>query len=500
MALSRLQQLCLRAETVEGTFTDPFSSTYASYLAVDPTMTFETESYSRNVARESFTPLATLNGAVLGSAAFSLEMTSRSATYSATNTPSFDLPLLACGFRRELLHRIEITAAGITGGPLLHGTKITQTTSNATVTVVGNYYTNSAVQYIWVTKGGGYAAGTAAGLLGNATALTASTGWTTGGGNPSFTASAGTPSVTALGWVPTSTALYVLTAAAGQTLSDGVVLVGGTSGAIAVVVGYETGSSRVDYFVRRIQGTFTNGESVTPYTAGSAGTPFSLAASGAFAQSAVHSPALSIGLSKDGTRESLTGARGTVSISGNIGEPVIFSFNFSGIKNAVTDAGSVSGVSFLDRTPPVLLGATMTAGDPAITTFSGQKAFCASSFGIDMANDIQYRRCINAATGIDGIYINGRTPTATVDPEQSPELDFDWMANWFSNNSLRLDITAGTSADKFRFKINNAAVGSVGQADRNGIIVRDISMNLNSGSSSSVSGDNEMCIIWDPSV
>lgn len=500
MALSRLQQLCLRAETVEGTFLDPFSSTYASYLAMDPSITFDVETYTRSIARDSFTPLAPLAGAVLGSASFSLEATSRSATYSTTNTPSFDLPLRACGFQRLELFRIQVTSAGITNGPLLHGTVITQGTSNATLTVVGNYYTDSATQYIWATKGPGYTAGTAAGLYGDLTAPTSSTAWSFPGSG-SFTASAGTPAITALGWVPTSTSLYTLTATAGQTLSTATVLVGSTSGAIAVVVGYYgSAASRTDYLVRRVQGTFSNGETITPYVAGVAGTTFTAAASNAFVQLATHSPALSLGISKDGTRESIAGSRGTVSISGNIGEPVMFAFNFSGIKNAVTDAGSVTGVSFLDRTPPVLLGATMNAGDAGITTLSGQKAFCASAFSLDVANDIQYRRCINAATGIDGIYINGRTPAGTIDPEQSPELDFDWMANFFSTGNLRMDITAGSGADKFRFKVNNMSVGSIGQGDRNGIIVRDIGFNLHSGSSSSVSGDNEMVIIWDPSV
>lgn len=502
MALTRLQQLCLRAETVEGTFTDPFSTTYASYLAVDPSLTFDVETYERSVARESFTPLAPLAGAVLGSASFSLEMTSRSATYSTTNTPSFDLPLRACGFQRVELFRIQIAAGALATSPLLHGTVITQGTSLASLTVVGNYYADTPTQYIWATKGPGYAAGTLAGLYGNATAPTSVTTWTwTGSATPGLTASAGTPAITALGWVPTSSALYLLTTSAGATINDGVVLVGSTSGAIGVVVGYPgTAASRTDYYIRRVQGTFANGETVTPYTAGVAGATFTLAGSGAFAQLATHAPALSIGLSKDGTRESLTGCRGTVSISGNIGEPVLFAFNFSGVKNAVTDAGSLTGVTFLDRTPPVLLGATMNAGDAAITSFSGQKSFCASSFTLDVANDIQYRRCLTAATGIDGIYINGRAPAGTIDPEQSPELDFDWMANFFSTGSLRMDVVTGSGADKFRFKINNMAIGSVGQGDRNGIIVRDIGFNLHSGSTSSVGGDNEMCIIWDPSV
>ena len=497
MALTRLQQLCLRAETVEGTFTDPFSTTYASYLAVDPSLTFDVETYERSVARESFTPLAPLAGAVLGSASFSLEMTSRSATYSTTNTPSFDLPLRACGFQRLELFRIQITIAGITGGPLLHGTEITQGTSNSKLTVVGNYYTDSAVQYIWATKGPGYAAGSTAGVYGDAVAPTSSTSWSFNAGASTFTASAGTPAITALGWVPTSSSLYSITAGTAQTLSSGTVLVGQTSGAIAVVVGYYgAAASRTDYFVRRVQGTFGS-ENVKPYVAGVEGTAFAVSN---FLQLATHAPALTIGLSKDGTRESLTSSRGTVSISGNIGEPVLFAFNFSGVKYAVTDAGSLSGVTFLDRTPPVLLGATMNAGDAAITTFSGQKSFCASSFTLDVANDIRYRRCLTAATGIDGIYINGRAPAGTIDPEQSPELDFDWMANFFSTGNLRMDVVTGSGADKFRFKINNMAIASVGQGDRNGIIVRDIGFNLHSGSTSSVGGDNEMCIIWDPTV
>jgi hypothetical protein len=303
--------------------------------------------------------------------------------------------------------------------------------------------------------------------------------------------------VAALGWIPTSRSLYSITCGTSQTLDTGTVLVGGTSGAIGVVVGYAgTAAARTDYFIRRVQGTFGS-ETVTPWVAGVAGSTFTVSG---FAQLATHSPAISIGVSKDGVLESLAGCRGTVSISGNIGEPILFAFNFSGVKNAVTDAGSITGVTYTDRTPPVLLGATMTAGDSGDATLGAQRSFCASAFSFDMANDIQYRRCLTAATGIDGIYINGRAPAGTIDPEQSPESDFAWMAAYFATGNVRMDITAGTGADKFRMKAHNMAVTGVGQGDRNGVIIRDIAFSLHSGSSSSVAGDNEFCIIYDPTV
>lgn len=476
MALTRLQQLCLRAETVEGTFADPFSSTYAKYLAVDPSLTFDVETYERSVARESFTPLAPLAGAVLGSASFSLEATARGTTYSTP--PSFDLPLLACGFRKQTLKRFTIGAITI-GSPAAfqHGEQLIQTGSLATCTVVGTTYNGQTT--LWITQEDGLGTGTLTG-----------TGVLTGQTSASVATPSAISSDTALGYWPWSVPLYTLTLSASTALTAGTILRGDTSGAIAAV--YYTATSATQ-LVRRIQGTFTDGETLNTAA-------YTLAGSGAFVQKSNISPTISVGVSKDGVRESLSGCRGTVSISGNIGEPILFAFNFSGVKNAVTDAGSITGVTYTDRTPPVLLGATMTAGDSGDLTLSAQRSFCASAFSFDMANDIQYRRCMTAATGIDGIYINGRAPAGTIDPEQSPESDFAWMAAYFATGNVRMDITAGTGADKFRMKAHNMAVTGVGQGDRNGVIIRDIGFSLHSGSSSSVAGDNEFCIIYDPTV
>jgi hypothetical protein len=189
-----------------------------------------------------------------------------------------------------------------------------------------------------------------------------------------------------------------------------------------------------------------------------------------------------------------------VSISGNVGEPVLLNFNFQGIKEAVVDGGSVASVTYDDATPPVLLGAGMTVGDSTFT-LAQRKSFCATSFSYDMANDIQYRRCLTASTGIDGIYYNGRTPTGTINPDLSLELDYDWMDNYFAATTLGIDTTVGTTApNKFRVNVLNAAVTAVGQGDRNGIITRDITFNMSSGSSSSVAGDNEFVVIWDPTT
>jgi hypothetical protein len=495
MALTRLQQLCIAQETIEGTVPAAglFLAANGKYLAIDPSMTFEVETYTRDVARESFTPLSPLAGAQLGSCSFSLEAAGKTGTPATGTRPAFDLPLIACGFQRQLLYRIEVSGSAFTTGTkLAHGTTLTQGTSNATLFVVGDYY--NGTQYVWATKG-------EIGLvnyLGNATAVTSSTNWSWTGGT--FTATAGTPTITAVGWYPTSVPLYAMTFTSAQAFNAGVIIVGASGG---IAIAYYAPSSATQVIVRRISGTFGTSESVTFYENGSSigsGTT-SASSSTAFVQVPGIAASISIGLSKDGVRESLKGARGSVSVSGNIGEPLLLNFNFQGIKDAVVDSGSVSGITYNDLTPPVLLGATMSIGDDGITSSTGQKTVCATALNIDFANDLQYRRCMSAATGIEGIYQNGRTPTMTLDPEQSPELDFDFMANYFAANNVRMDIVAGSAtANKFRLKMNNMALQSIGQGDRNGLIVRDVSFALHSGTSSSVAGDNEFALIWDISV
>ena len=498
MALSRLQQLFIKQEGIEGTLASGlYAAGLGNYLAIDPQMTFEVETYQRNVSRESFTPLSPLAGPVLGQCSFSLEAAAKTGTASTSTRPAFDLPLIACGFRRDLLYRIELASPyTITGtGVIRHGSTLTQTTPGATFYVVGDYYSGS--QYIWATKG---AIG-ATNYLGNATSPDASTGWTVTGAG--FTSTAVTPAQNAVGWWPWSTPLYGMTFTVAQTVTAGGTIVGqGAGGGVATV--YYAVSSSTQAIIRRVQGSFAASETVNLYNADgtSAGTA-TLAGTqtAAFSQVGGIGSSVSLGLSKDGIRETIAGCRGNVSISGNIGEPMILNFTFSGIKDSVTDSGGVNGITYNDATPPVLLGTTMTIGDDGIGTVGGQKTLCASTFTMDMGSDIQYRRCMSASTGIDGIYVNGRTPTMTLDPELTQEVNFDLMANYFAANRVRMDIVAGTTApSKFRMNFPNMAVQSVGQGDRNGLIVRDTTFALHSGSASSVSGDNEFVLIWDIGV
>jgi len=490
MALTRLQQLFLKVETVEGTLaSNLYAASEGKYLAIDPQMTFEVEAYQRDVARETFTPLAPVAGAVLGSTSFTLEAAGRTSGGLGVR-PMFDIPLVACGFRRDRLYRFDVSGA-IANGPIRHGTVITQTSGGATFTAIGTYY--NGAPYVWATQG----------LIGTVNYLGTGTPGVgtafTFPGSGSFTTS-GSISETAIGWYPWSVPLYTLIFNSAQTFGANSTIVGVTSKAIAI--SYYAVSGTTQCVVRRISGTFTAGENVDIYldTGGSSlGIP--LSGSNTFLQADNVCRTASIGISKDGVRETMRGCRGTVNITGNIGEPVLFNFNLSGIKDSVVDSGNVSGITYDTLVPPVLLGATVTAGDDAITTLGGQKTVCATSFGIDMAADVQYRRCMSASTGIDGIYQNGRVPTLTIDPEQAPELDFDFMANYFAGNSNRMNIDVGsTAANKFRFIMPTMTLQSIGQGDRNGIITRDVSFALNSGSSSSVSGDNEFAIIWDTGV
>lgn len=496
MSLTRLQQLFCAVETVEGTFTSTlFTSANGKYLAIDPQMTFEVESYQRDVARETFTPLSPVAGAVLGTTSFSLEAAGRTSGGLGTR-PMFDIPLVACGFRRDRLYRFDVSGA-ITNGPIRHGTLITQTSGGATFTAIGTYY--NGAPYVWATQGLIGAAGNlylGSGTPGAGTAFTFP-------GSGSFTTS-GSISETAIGWYPWSVPLYTLLFNVAQSFNKAHTIVGNTSKAIAISY-YDMPASpaTTQCIVRRVSGAFTAGETVSIYseTGVLLTSSAALAGSNQYLQADNVCRTASIGVAKDGVFESMAGCRGSVSITGNIGEPVLFNFTFQGIKNAVVDSGNVSGITYDTLVPPVLLGATVTAGDDAITTLGGQRTVCATSFGIDMAADVQYRRCMSASTGIDGIYQNGRVPTLTIDPEQAPELDFEFMANYFAGDSNRMNIDVGsTAANKFRFIMPTMTLQSIGQGDRNGIITRDVSFALNSGSSSSVSGDNEFAIIWDTGV
>lgn len=464
-------------ETLEGVYVDPFTAGASGYLAIDPAMAFELDIYERNIKRGTLTPNQPLTGAKHGRATFGLEFIGS----GGAGSPQIDLPLQACGFRREVLRKITIGA--IAGGPFKHGETITETTSTATMTCVQDTYNGQTT--LWVSNTNGLGNGTT--ILGT-NVLTGATSGATATGS-AITANAG------IGYWPASSAQtkLVFQSTITTALSAGDIVTNATGTAYGQVqIGWAT--TFIFILIRRISGHFANSDVVTRVSdAAAVGTIVATGTSNVIQQV---SPTVSVGVYLDGVRESIRGARGTPNFNGRYGQPFIGNFDIQGVYQAVVDGGPVTGITYPSPTPPVLIDADVGQGKTA-TTFAGEFAPCISEIGIDMQNEVGPRICMSDTSGILQYEVTGRNGQITLDPELNAEAIWDYMAQFLTNTPSRLRFTVGSAlGNKFLITMPAISYTAAPTGDRSGISTRQLTGRLTTGSATALAGDAEMVIVY----
>lgn len=500
VSYTKLSGISLALETADGVYTSPFTAANSSYLAIEPDLRFTPETFTRNIRRGTLTPQQPLIGAKGGKLTFGLEMTGT----GGSAVPQIGLPLQACGMRQELLGAFTIGAVGGTGSPYFkHGERINQA-GGAVVTCVGDTYNGQTTLFFYRLNGGGANVPTATGALTGATSgATATPSAVLTGGNVGTGAG--------YGWWPASFPLMKLTFTANisSDVDNGDILTNG-NGKYMQAVGDFTAATTLTLVLARARGigTFADGDTISNYTAN----PSSPVAVGTLAGSGTGNvqlviPSLSAGQYKDGVLEAMKGARGTWKMDGKVGEPMILSFDMSGGFQSVTDGpnpGSTSPfISYNQSLPPTLLDADIGLGKvipgdtPPYTPFGSEFAACINNFGIDIANTVAPRRCMNDPSGIVSYQITGRNGVFTIDPEQDLEVVWDYIAQFMNGTSTRARLTVGSAlGNKFFIQCPAVSFTDIPSGDRDGVATRQITGSLNSGSQTSLSGDNEVVIIY----
>lgn len=478
MSLKRKHQLFMVEESTEATVTTLFTAGNGSYLPIEPTIEFEAPRFERQINRDSLTALQGLSGIQTGTCRFGLELTGTSAFGTV---PQFGLPLRACGFRQEIVRKLTIGA--VTNGPFRHGEQVSQATSLATGMVVADTYTGQTT--LWIAQGNGLGTGTFNGtdiITGASSGATATAS--------AFTANGG------YGWWPQSLALTQITLgnALDNSIADGDTLQGATSLSLWQAVGAYTTSATVLY-LRRISGHFSASEALLNLSQSNTAN-----ASTTIAEVQFQIPSLTMGLAKDGVRESIKFSRGTFTMSGAIGEPMIINFEFKGGYSAVADQGNVGGVTFAQTVPPVLLDADLGLGRATAPglTFALEHVPCIRAIELAMGNEVNFNECMANATGIDNTLITARKPTGSFDPDLIAEALFPWIGDFLSNTSFRARFSVGSVlGNKFLMTMPALSTVSSGTGDRNGISTRQIGFELTGGSQtiSALNVENELVIV-----
>ena len=187
-------------------------------------------------------------------------------------------------------------------------------------------------------------------------------------------------------------------------------------------------------------------------------------------------------------QHTLTGARGTVSINAAVGEFPTFDFEFTGTYVDQVDAATLTG-TFEDTDPVQTEYAALAISERLGTKYTG---LCASTWSVDMANNIAIRDCLNAANATEGAFLTAREPTVSYDPEAilaSVEPIWSYMEG---GTSVEWWVRHGTvDGNMVLLHAPNHQITNMGYSDRNNIRAYNID-----GSLARLNGNDELEILF----
>lgn len=177
----------------------------------------------------------------------------------------------------------------------------------------------------------------------------------------------------------------------------------------------------------------------------------------------------------------ISGARGTVKFSGQVGQPLYAVFEFIGAYNTVAD-GSQLTASYDSVVPPQLLGCNFTvdAFEPVL-----------QSFEIDLANKLAGRPNINKASGYESFEITDGDTRGRFDPEMVKVATKDYYGDWKDGITGALQIGAFGPAQYNQVKITapKLRTTNVQEGDREGQMTVNVDFQL-----AMDSGDDEFVL------
>lgn len=453
MATKRLFQLLAKVETEPGVVASNLVDVAnAKILVSDPQITFDRETYEREINRTSLTPLTPLAGVVEAEATFRVEMTG---TTTAGAAPDWGILLQACGFKQREFGIATIGA--VTTVDAFHSGETVTGTSGTDLEVVHDTWDGSTKLLLVDKQSTGLGNNPITGDTSTATATVsnweAQQGWA---------------------WTPSTRPVVTITGslASGVTLAAGDIVIGETSGVVLQSIGAWTGGGTNDFYLLD-PGDFLVGSETFNDTSGVP--QFDLGSSGFSTMSEI--PSVSLAVIEDGVIRTLKGCRGSVSFSANIGEPVFMDFTFRGLISSIAD-GQLSGTpSPTSQVPPTFLEISYgVAKDSPKVAPADEHTACITSLGIEFTNEVAIERCAASTDGTRGAaFLSGRSVTGSIDPSVRPEASFPFLDAFRNGDTFRQRVTVGdAAANQFHISVPASLITSEGGGDRNGLATREI--------------------------
>lgn len=175
---------------------------------------------------------------------------------------------------------------------------------------------------------------------------------------------------------------------------------------------------------------------------------------------------VTIWIYQDGRLLKITGCRGMVSGSSNLGEAGKLTFTFVGHFSSNTDTAMVTP-TYLSTVPVPLINIPFV-----VDSYSAVITKLDWDLGIELAKPGN----IAAADGFGEIRIADRKVSGSFDPEQAVKATYDWINKWQTGAAVALDsgICGTVAGNKWKITMPAVTYIEVGNGDKSGILTHDI--------------------------
>lgn len=187
----------------------------------------------------------------------------------------------------------------------------------------------------------------------------------------------------------------------------------------------------------------------------------------------------------DGVLHKVTGARGTFTINGTVGQIPTIDFTFTGIYNTPTDT-ALPSVTYADQATPVIFKQGNTT-DFQLLSYSG----CLQSVSFDIGNTLVYRELVGCTKQV---LLTDRAATGSVTLEAVTMATKNYFTAALTDNTLgnllfQHGQTAGNIIDFVSTRID---IGDVSYGDQDGIHMLTIPYTA----VPSTAGNNEFSLVY----
>jgi len=187
----------------------------------------------------------------------------------------------------------------------------------------------------------------------------------------------------------------------------------------------------------------------------------------------------------DGVRHKVTGARGTVELSAEVGQIPVLNFSMQGIYNAPDDS-ALPSVTYGNQEEPLIFKNGNTSSFQLLS-FGG----ALQSFNFDLGNELVYQELVG---GTKQVLLVDREAAGSVTIQAPTIAQKDFFAAALVDNTLgNLQFTHGTTAGNIvQFISSKVDIGDVNYGDIDGIASLEIPYTL----VPSTSGNDEFSLIY----